>query len=454
MSPLLLLLACGSHELPSALYLDTPPQQQVRVIERPTDLASAIRVLVGDDPLLRRPDPGLPGQWAALPGGAPIEAWSGLARRADAGPEEWGALANTWRGTVAVPLARGAALAAVEVLSAVMPPPGDPMGPPAALTVLRWLSPLTGDNRPTPSDIRAPYAWMQSGDPATLRRNILLVAERRVLLGWLEAPTIPLDAVGAALRPGLYDRLLAEPTGALLAARAAGASAPDRAEAGEIALRRATDLTLREVAADRDAEQREIASLLDQESAALGTLGDPVSALLATAREAFTSDASSDRSAGFALVALSAERLVGACAPGLCRDLDRTATISRSEVWHADVAPLARAWQVIALKRATDAFEVTVRLPSFGDSLPDIADALLGTSGGPLPVTAINRNLPTPQLLLELSRAAGGGDELSPEAVTRVLEARLVQTCERALELPQTPVQKEIIERIARRARP
>lgn len=449
---LVYLLTCGPKELPSALYAEPSATPQV-VSAPPTDLGSAMAALVGGDPLLRRPPPGQPGQWAALPGGAPIEAWASLARQPDAGPEAWRALEDGWRGTVAVPLARGAGLAAVEVLSAVMPPLGDPAGLEASLLVTRWLSPLAGDNRPPPPDSRAPYAWL-GADPQDARRAVLELAERRVLLGWLDGPDIPQATAAAALGTELYDRLTGEPAGALLLARGRDARAPERATAGEEALWRATGLALIDAAADRDTEQREAHAHLDAEAQALGIAGgDPVAALLERARDALSADAGSARSTGLALVALSAGRLVAPCGARPCKDLDRTATLVRAEAWHAGAIPAARVWQVIALKRAIDAFDVNVRLPSFGDVLPDLADALIGLGGGPLNATAINRNLPSPQLLLELSRAAGGGDELSPEAVTAALERRLATVCDHALEAGQAPEHRVIIERIARQAR-
>ena len=163
-------------------------------------------------------------------------------------------------------------------------------------------------------------------------------------------------------------------------------------------------------------------------------------------------DAGDDRSAGLALVALSARRLRGSCPGGACRDLDRASSIARAEGWHADVAPLARAWMLIALKASVDTVEVSLDRPTLTAALPELIDALVGTGDASFPSGILRRGGPSPQLFLDLSRGMGGPDQLDGTGLLANLKARLVAVADRALALPQPPELSEPLTRVRERA--
>ncbi len=446
---LALLLACAPREV--APYLRAPAAEAPVEAPAPvTDLPSAIAAIIGRDPLARHPDPLRPGAFADLPGGEALESWAGQARSVGSCEEPALTLEQRWRGTAVVALVRGAALACLE---AQLLRGGQPDAS-QTHALFAWIGPLSYDDRPLPSDARDPLAWLGPLDPATARRMLVAIAERRVLLGWLDGPEIPVGPVAALLRPPLYDRLLSEPAGALIDARAVSRSDPARGEAGRALLSEVTALALQKVAADRDAEQ---AHWRERRAELQRTLGlqenqDPVRHQLERARETLVGDARSDRSTGLALVALSAARLTGPCEPGACRDLDRTSTLAAAERWGPEVAPLARAWQVYALKSVTDALEVSLERPSFGALMPDLLDALAGTGEARFPAVILRRGLASPQLFLDLSRGAGGPDQIDGPGMLLNLKTRLALVAERALALELRPEIAEPIERIRARA--
>lgn len=449
---LLLWLGCGARDVAPYLRPAAVSGAPVEAPAPPGDLQEAVAQLVGEDPFVRRPDPGLPGRFAGVEGGAGLEAWAALARRAWPSPDQLAALEAAHRGTPAVALARGLALGLLETrLLAPGSEDAESVG-----ELLPWLGPLVRDERPLPSDARGPLEWLGPLSPAEARQAALRLAERRVLLGWLDGPAIPLGPVAARMEPPLYDRLLAEPAGALIRARGLGARDPQAGARGAELLQQATALALEEVAADRDAEQR---AWRERRDAAVLSLGlgpgqDPVATLLERARSALVLDAAEDRSAGLALVALSAARLHGPCPPGACRDLDRTATLARAETWSPRVAPLARAWQVYALKAAADAVEVTLARPSFGALLPDLLDALAGTGEARFPANLLRRSKPTPQLFLDLSRGSGGPDQVDAPGLLDNLRERLARTCDAALAVEQAPELRPLLQRIRPAAAP
>lgn len=449
---LLLWLGCATtHEVPPYLQ-PAQPRAQLSAPARPVvDLPSALEELLGGDPLARRVEPGPPGRYAAIPGGGSLEAWAAVARRVDPTAEDLAALERAHRGTPAMALARGTALALLETRLTGAPVPG---APEETDKLLPWIGPFLSDDRPLPPDARDSNAWLGPLDPRDARQALLTIAERRVLLGWLDGPEIPLGPVARLIGPPLYDRLEAEPAGALIAARGRGARDPDAARQGEALLSRATALALTEVAADRDAEQSawrtQRADLVRE--LGLGEGDNPVAALLQRALGPLTADAAEDRSAGLGLVALTALRLVGPCPPGVCRDFDRAATLARAELWSPDVVPLARAWQVIALKDAVDAVEVSLERPTFTSALPEVLDALAGTGPAGFPALALRRGRTSQQLFLDVSRGAGGPDQLDGAGLVANLRARLVLVADRALAAPPPPALHEPLTRIRDRA--
>ena len=450
---LLLALACAPKDVPP--YLEPESRAPVAAVVDPSnfsDVSGALAALVADDPLVRRPVAAPADRYAALPGGEPLAAWA-RANQGVPNPEKMPAVERRYRGTAAVALARGAQLAIVETqLLYIGPNPHLPRE--EDLAALPWVSPLLLDERTPPADAASPLGWLGPLDPADARKVLVRHAERRVLLGWLDAPSIPLEAVAHAFKTGVHDRLLEEPAGALVRARGLGQRAPDQAAAGRALLERATTLALLDVAADRDSEQQ---AWRQQREATRVELGlsesqDPIAHLLEGAFAALVQDASDDTSAGLALVALSARRLRGPCPTGVCRDLDRTASLSRAELWGADVVPAARAWQLIALKGAVDTVEVSIDRPSFNAGLPELIDALIGTGEGAFPAGVLRRRGPSPQLLLDLSRGMGGPDQMDAVGLMANLKARLAVVAARALEGDPKPEWSEPLTRVRERA--
>ena len=453
MGPALWLLwaaGCAPKDLPP--YMEPQARQSATAAAEFSDVPSAIAALVGEDPLLRRPTVAPPSRYAALPGGEALADWA-RASRAPVDKASLVAAERRGRGTVEVALARGAALAVVEAqllyLGALPHQPRE-----EDLTALAWVSPLAPDDRPPPADARAPLGWMGPLDPADARKLLLRYAERRVMLGWLDGPQIPLAAVAAAFSPGVHDRLLEEPAGALVQARGLDRRAPEAADAGLALLHRATGLALEDVAADRDAEQQAWRKTREALRLELGVddATDPVARLLDDAFAALVQDAGDDRSAGLALVALSARRLRGSCPMGACRDLDRVSSLARAELWHADVAPLARVWKAIALKAAVDTVEVSLDRPTLTAALPELVDALLGTGEGTFPAGLLRRGGPSPQLFLDLSRGMGGPDQLDATGLLANLRARLIAVTDAALAAAPPPEWSEPLTRVRERA--
>ena len=111
-------------------------------------------------------------------------------------------------------------------------------------------NPITTQPSPRPAQARAGSAG-QEPSPAEL----LHLAERQVLLGWLDGPELPLSDLAAAMKPGIHDRLINSPAGALLIARGLGRQDDDAGERGAETLRQATTLALVLAAAQTDREQ-------------------------------------------------------------------------------------------------------------------------------------------------------------------------------------------------------
>jgi hypothetical protein len=429
----LVLLACGPKEIPPHLRID------------PADAAGAaptgttLEDLVAHDPLVRRPVPGPAGHWKEL--GDPVEAWAALARRENLEPTDWDALESRLPGTLAVPLARGARLAVLEVKAS------EELTPAAEASVARWLGHIQADEQSPMHAPGAPLAWLDPKDPLATAVHI---AERQVLLGWLDGPAIPLSAAAAAMQPGVHDRLIDAPVGNLLVQRAHDASDPPAHARGLQALATATSLALESAAADRDSEQRAVA---ERKAAARAELGDePVPALLARARTELSRDAGDDVSAGLALVAIGAERLVDSCPDRPCVGLDRTLALARAETWGPEVAQWARAWRLVALKNAVDEFEVAYDRPTFYQVIPALADALIGSGASTVPLSLLQQRAANSVVLLALSRAAAGVDATDEEGTTLALRKRLAELAGQVASDPPDPSIGAVASRVQARA--
>jgi hypothetical protein len=426
----LFLCACAAREIPPHLRVDDGSGASA-----PTAVGTSLEDLVGHDPLVRRPPPAESGHWRTH--GDAVEAWAAIARRENVDPTDWDALEARFPSTLAVPLARGARLAVLEVKAT------EDLTPSSEASIARWLGHVQADEATATAPPGPPLAWLGSKEPLAAALHI---AERNVLLGWLDGPEIPVGAAAAAMQPGIHDRLLDEPAGHLLAKRAQGASDPDARVRGAAALARATLLALNSAAADRDSDQRKAAEELAKARVELG--GEPVPLLLAKARTELSMDATEDVAAGLALVALSAERVLDACPDRPCGGLDRTATLARSEAWGPEVAPWARTWRLVALKQGVDTFEVSHDRPTFYQVIPDLADALVGTGAGIVPLVLLQQRAANPVALLALSRAAAGVDSTDLEGTSLALRKRLVATADLVLEHAPTPEIGALAQRI------
>src|SRR6185436_7915028 len=268
--------------------------------------------------------------------------------------------------------------------------------------------------------------------------------------GWLDGPEIPLGPVGEAMRPGVHDRLIDAPAGALLLARAHAASDPSARARGLQALADATSLALDGAAADRDSEQRAVATRTADLRAQLG--GEPVPTLLARARTELSKDAADNVSAGLALVAIGAERLVDSCPDRPCVGLDRTVALARAETWGPDVARWARAWRLIALKNAVDEFEVAYDRPTFYQVIPPLADALIGNGASTVPLALLQQRAANPVVLLAISRAAAGVDATDEEGTTLALRKRLAEVAGQVASDPPNASIAAVASRVQTRA--
>ncbi|MCK6505465.1 hypothetical protein L6R53_19065 [Myxococcota bacterium] len=429
------------------------PAPAVAELVEVADPASAAAVLVGADPLLRRPR--RPEDWVRLPGLEPVAAWAQVAARTQPLPADWWALERAWPGTLAVPLARGARLAELESLLAGGLRPED------TGHVVALLAPLADIERTGPADTRPALDWLVPGAAApALAPAALAHAERTVLLGWLDGPDLPLRAPAQAMRPGVHDRLLTSPAGALLLARAQGATDPSAGQLGRERLALATYAALLAAGADTDADQAravgQLASLAEDLRAAGVAVPDRRDgaelAALREAREQLTRDAATADSTGLALVASTGERLRGACPEGACRGLDRVGTLRRAATWGPQAAAAAATWRVIATKEALDSLEVTVERSTFGVGMPDLVDVLLAEGAGPVDLSLLRQRAAGPATWLALTRALGAPDTTDAAPAIAALRALLVRHCDEALGHPLPDRQAEQVRRIRDRA--
>lgn len=444
---LLLAAGCGARTIPPHLRVDAPSSADAAPPRAPvTSLEEAAKRLVGTDPLVRRPAPGTLDTWRALEERESIEAWARLARQPLAPAKTWMALEAAHPGTLAVPLARGAGLAALEAATAVTSPTEA-----RNHVLLAWLGPVVVDGAPLPSAARGALDWLES-TPEAAPAAVLQWSERNVLLGWLDAPGLPLEPAAAALQPGVYDRLLDSPTGALLRARAAQRQSPGGTDRAAAALAQATTLALQRVTADQDGEQERWRRTREGLADTLGP--DPVATLLATARTEATAAASDDAAVAIGLVALAAERIHGSCPDAPCGGLDRVTRLGAAHRWDPAQTGTATVWKVIALKAALDRLEVTRDRVGVPGPWGDLSDALLGTGGGSVPQHLLRTRTPTAATWLALSRASGAEDTTTWEDCLPALEGRLASLLRDALAHESLPADtRALLTRVERRLR-
>lgn len=437
---LLALFACP-RDIPDHLQLEpaTPEADPASL----ADTAGIVAAIVGRDPLVRAPRLPPADVAAAVPGGEPIadaiRAIEAVERGASDPAASLQAVEERWRGTAAVPISRGyrAGMAEQRLLRA------EGRDEPTEQLVLRLITPLRAP--PTETAPVGPLAWLGPGDP---RRLAATYAERRVMIGWLDGPGLPLAAVADALDAEMFDAVRQTAHGRLVHARGDGAAGP--ADAGLADLRRATHLALVQAAADRDAEQTAWAAARAEAATALGA-DDPVEHLLARATDGLTAAAGDDRAAGGALLALSAGRWLGACDTPPCGGIDRVEAMTAAGRFSPEIDALARVWRTIALKSALDGLDVGVDTVMFPRVLVDLTDALLGTGAGPLDTLTVRRKAEEPGLWLALGRSVGAEATTDRVQARAALGQHLAREARRAAETA-SPEDKPLLERIAQRA--
>jgi len=397
----LLALACPRSIAPA---LEVEPTAVDAPAPEPVEAGAQLAWMIGRDPLARRL------RVPAQPADPAVAAF--LAAPAGTG---WWSLEATHPGTLAVPLARGARLATLE---------GNLADAEAALDA---VIPLPRPSVALPADARGPLDWM----PGPSER-LLVVAERSTLLGWLDAPSVDARAAGNQLGSPDWDRLSRTPAGALVLARAQSARDDAALAAGTADLQRATWFALAAAAADRDAEQATLAADRTALAAELGVTGDPLGALLGRARSALTRAAGDDAATGLALVALAAERWVGACPDAPCGGLDRGRQLESAARWPG-TTQLVRAWRVVVLAGARDHLDAAWERASFPAAYAEVIEALLVTPFAPVDRGLLRRVRPDPGTNLALARLADGRESTDRATVFEALDAELVRRIDAAL---------------------
>lgn len=439
--------ACGNR-LPSAIRMPSPAP-----VEAPSDvvdLESALRTTLRGDPLARTPRLLEPELLRSLDLDVFADTVVEIRRleeaRADLG-EGLDLWAARWPGTIAVPLARGYRLAIAERRL------GEHAQDPRAgvlYSLGRLLLPVTpGD----PSvRVARPALAALARDPGALPEAIRTATQRSVLAAWLVDPSLPLGPVDEALQTSTYDRLRGARIGRLVHARATGTASADPTS-GRDALVHATRLALTQVAADRAAEQGAWADLRRAEADALGA-EDPVEALLIRAFDAAEPAAGARAAAGTGWLAVEALRLTERCdLPPCIGLLDRTTALSSVAAYDPSLAPLARTWQVIALKDALDGLDAGRDTVRHADAVAALADALWGTGAGTLPEDALAAPEGTEATWAALSTAVGEPGATTWEDARLAIGAHLAT---RIRDVRDTvPADwRPLLDRIARRAVP
>jgi hypothetical protein len=457
----LLCLAGCPRPVPEHLQVQPkkPPPSTVEI----TDVRSALKAMVGRDPLARSPVLPDPQMLEELPDGAPLAAFVRQVHSAELGQGAMDRLLqqveDEWRGTPAVPLSRGYRLRLAENQLA------NKLGESEATeqSIVTLITPLT-PGIADPTLPRRPLEWLGSGalppasseepaiDPDSDRTaSVRRYAERWVLVGWLSSPTIPVEVLVEPLEAPQYDALRTSGLGALLVARAQGANAEP--EPGMARLRRATSLALMRAAADRDSEQAKWAEEKARATAETGD-EDPVGKLLEQAATELSAGAGQEKAAGGALLALGALRWVDRCETPPCTGLDRVETFAHAARWDPEIAELASVWQVVAFKETLDSLDVGRDSPLFPQLAVDLTDVLVGTGAGPLEAPLLRKQRPDPQTWLVVARAVGSEGVSDWEGARVALGQHLQAEAERASAATTDTSFKELLDRIAKRAVP
>jgi hypothetical protein len=443
----LALHGCG-RRVPPHLQLK-PPTERATVVATIESLQDAVAAMVSRDPLMRAPMILDDDVLEAIEGGAPIRAYGDSIRSLERGDGQvertLQQLEDEHPGTVGVPLARGYRLRVAENLLAQGDDSEGTLARQLAVTLTPLHSVRVDDTLP-----RQALEWLCGSrfDPDCIRAY----GDRWTAQSWLFDPSLDLGAVATALEQPLYSALGDTPTGRLISSRARGATDTD-SESGLLDLERATHLALNRAAADRDSEQAAFADFKAEEAEALG-MADPEIELLRTAVEKLTAAAAADDAAGGALIALGAQRIRGGCTHAPCTGIDRVEAISAAQAWGVRPARVAKIWRVIAMKDALDTMDVGHETVLFPTAMVSLVDALLGTGAGPLDLELMRRRVPEPAVWLDLARATGVEGITDWDGAKSALGSHLARLAEEALASVEHESNRELLERIKRRAQP
>ena len=414
MWPLLVMLACVK---------EVPPH--LRIDRTPTHPSMAPLTTLGThDPLVRRPRPGSPGARDSHPQSEAIEAWAEIARKHEVVVSEWQRLSTMHRGSIGVPLARGAMLAGLEAS----------IGDWSHLNQQRiagWLGLTRVAARPIDKGPSEPLAWLPGLTPEEKFEAARHIATRWVLSGWMDGPEIDLAGVSQGLNSSTYTRIAHTPTGQLIRARARSSRNPEAAEEGREHLWTATYEALRWVGADGNRTQTAMTKERNQFREAHGS--DPIEYHLRLSWEALIMDAAEPDSAGLAWIGLSAERLQGSCPDEPCEGLDVTANITRGGVWGPQSQSVSTVWKLIAFKSALDTLQVSLDKPLLYRRLPQVVDAFAGVHEQTIDLPVLRYRVASPPLMVNLSSMINADPTTEPDPLLQAIRQRLDELCADAL---------------------
>lgn len=390
-----LLVACTRAISPA---LEVAPTALVAPAPPASDPSARLEWILAGDPLVRRPR--VPeAEISLIPF---LQVQSGTATA-----DEWWVLEREHPGTVLVPFARGARLAVLETSLGDTP------------IALDHAIPLVRASVALPPGARGPADWVGGVDA------LLAVVERSVLLGWLDGPGIDSTPASRLLNRPEWARLAENEIGRLLVARAARHSDPVAASRGAADLADATTLALQAAAARSAAERAAVAVRLEAVRNQLGGAANPIGALLSRAIPALTGDAGNDTSAGFALVAIAAQRWGDECATPPCGGLDRTESWNAAARWGPEPERVARLWQLIALDGARDHLDAAWQRATFPDALVGIVDVLIGLGDPAFDRSLLSRVQPDAAICLAISRAVRAPDATTREGLFEALDTTI-----------------------------
>lgn len=429
-SLLLLLSGCAFKTIPAHLQVQSSSSgEQVASPELPEleTVDDVIRYALRGDPLARSARFPPVEDFATVPNTEALQEWVEslytLAQSSREGVRMLQQLAASRPGTPLEALRRGNQLRlADQRLSASQSAPTSP-----ALAPLPELL-LHVEPAKRPEELGTnPISFLEG--PRGFIEAVRTYGDRWVLESWLQGPDIPLAAVSEALDQANFDKLSSHGVGLLIQSRAAGAEAPtDEAQA---ALVQATLLALEQVAADTNREQK--AFRAKEEALVESGLTNPIVDLLQTASAGFIANASDDYSAGAALLSINALRLLGECEDAPCNGLDRTETLGWARSWHPALARWVDLWQVIALKRGMDSFEVGQSTVLYRESMVDLSDAILGTGGLAVPSDFLSMNTADPVVYNQMGIMLGGDPASDWDSLKLLLNAHLTKVTQKAL---------------------